>query len=30
MRNNVDKNYFKDLNRKDYIEKAYEIIREEF
>lgn len=29
MRNNVDKNYFKDLNRKDYIEKAYEIIREE-
>ena len=29
MKNNVDKNYFKDLNRKDYIEKAYEIISNE-
>ncbi len=29
MKNNVDKNYFKDLNRKDYIEKAYEIITNE-
>lgn len=29
MKNNSENTYFKDLNRKDYIEKTYEIIKEE-
>lgn len=29
MKSNSDKTYFKDLNRKDYIKKAYEIIKDE-